>query len=63
MKEKKHSKDTEQEIENGEPKENDSPVAKRLSYEEKLTYVTAIAKPMAHKKLAKKIYKLIKKGK
>lgn len=33
-----------------------------LSYEEKLENVSVIAKPMASKKLAKKIYKLIKKG-
>ncbi|KAJ8865652.1 hypothetical protein PR048_033172 [Dryococelus australis] len=33
-----------------------------LSYEEKLKFVSPIAKPMAPRKLAKKIYKLIKKG-
>lgn len=33
-----------------------------MSYEEKLRLVNAIAKPMASKKLAKKIYKCIKKG-
>lgn len=33
-----------------------------LSYEEKLKYVNAIAKPMAPKKLSKKIYKCIKKA-
>ncbi|XP_018334220.1 H/ACA ribonucleoprotein complex subunit 2-like protein [Agrilus planipennis] len=33
-----------------------------LSYEEKLKYVNVIAKPMASKKLAKKIFKLIKKA-
>ncbi|XP_029039573.1 H/ACA ribonucleoprotein complex subunit 2-like protein [Osmia bicornis bicornis] len=33
-----------------------------LSYEEKLKYTNAIAKPMAPKKLAKKIYKCIKKA-
>merc|ERR1712179_96546 len=32
------------------------------SYEEKLKFVSVIAKPMASKKLTKKIYKLIKKG-
>jgi len=32
------------------------------SYEEKLRYVTPIAKPMAPKKLTKKIYKCIKKA-
>jgi len=32
------------------------------SYEEKLKFVSVIAKPMANKKLTKKIYKLIKKG-
>lgn len=32
------------------------------SYEEKLAYVTPIAKPMASKKLAKKCFKLIKKA-
>lgn len=34
-----------------------------LTYEEKLENVSVIAKPMAPKKLAKKCYKLIKKGK
>lgn len=34
-----------------------------MSYEEKLQLVNAIAKPIASKKLAKKIYKCIKKGK
>ncbi|XP_003708565.1 NHP2 ribonucleoprotein [Megachile rotundata] len=33
-----------------------------LSYEEKLKYTNAIAKPMAPKKLTKKIYKCIKKA-
>lgn len=33
-----------------------------LSYEDKLKYCSVIAKPMASRKLAKKIYKLIKKG-
>lgn len=33
-----------------------------LTYEEKLKYTNTIAKPMAPKKLAKKIYKCIKKG-
>lgn len=32
------------------------------TYEEKLQYASAIAKPMAPKKLTKKCYKLIKKG-
>merc|ERR1711942_278468 len=32
------------------------------SYEDKLKFVSVIAKPMANKKLTKKIYKLIKKG-
>lgn len=34
-----------------------------LSYEDKLEFVSVIAKPMASKKLTKKCYKLIKKGK
>lgn len=34
-----------------------------LTYEEKVANCNAIAKPMASKKLAKKCYKLIKKGK
>lgn len=36
--------------------------SKGLSYEEKLENVNTIAKPMASKKLTKKIYKCIKKG-
>lgn len=34
-----------------------------MTYEEKLRFVSVIAKPMAPKKLAKKITKCIKKGK
>lgn len=34
-----------------------------ISYEEKLRLMNAIAKPIASKKLTKKIYKCIKKGK
>lgn len=37
-------------------------VKPELSYEDKLNFVSVIAKPMASKKLAKKCYKLIKKG-
>lgn len=37
--------------------------APEVSYEEKLRLVNAIAKPIAPKKLTKKIYKCIKKGK
>ena len=33
-----------------------------ISYEEKCKYVSVIAQPMASKKLAGRIYKLIKKG-
>ncbi|XP_023330004.1 H/ACA ribonucleoprotein complex subunit 2-like protein [Eurytemora carolleeae] len=33
-----------------------------MSYEEKLKYVSVVATPIASKKFAKKIYKLIKKG-
>lgn len=33
-----------------------------LTYEEKVAHCNVIAKPMASKKLAKKCYKLIKKG-
>lgn len=36
--------------------------APEISYEEKLQFVNAISKPMASKKLTKKIYKCIKKG-
>ncbi|XP_055328138.1 H/ACA ribonucleoprotein complex subunit 2-like protein [Paramacrobiotus metropolitanus] len=40
-----------------------SEVPQKASYEERLLYVTEIAKPMADKKLTKRIYKLIKKAK
>lgn len=33
-----------------------------ITYEEKVTNCSVIAKPMASKKLAKKCYKLVKKG-
>lgn len=44
--------------------EADTTVVKQeeLSYEDKMKFVSVIAKPMASRKLAKKIYKLIKKG-
>merc|ERR1712210_34613 len=45
------------ENENGDDTVNEGP-----SYEEKLRFVSVIAKPMASKKLAKKVYKVIKKG-
>merc|ERR1712015_367977 len=41
---------------------NDSQTEAGPSYEEKLKFVSCIAKPMASKKLTKKLYKLIKKG-
>ena len=41
---------------------NDSQTDAGPSYEEKLRFVSCIAKPMASKKLTKKLYKLIKKG-
>merc|ERR1711878_232138 len=34
----------------------------KVSYEEKLKFVRVVSKPMASKKLAKKLYKCIKKG-
>ena len=40
----------------------DESVAEGPSYEDKLRFVSVIAKPMASKKLTKKVYKLIKKG-
>lgn len=43
-------------------KEADSGDVIEISYEEKLKYTNPIAKPMASKKLTKKIYKCIKKG-
>merc|ERR1712228_560800 len=36
--------------------------AEEMSYEDRLKYVSVISKPMAPKKLTKKIYKCIKKG-
>ncbi|XP_006609354.1 H/ACA ribonucleoprotein complex subunit 2-like protein [Apis dorsata] len=43
-------------------KEADSGDVIEISYEEKLKYTNSIAKPMASKKLTKKIYKCIKKA-
>lgn len=43
-------------------KEGDGADATEISYESKLKYINTIAKPMAPKKLTKKIYKCIKKG-
>lgn len=36
---------------------------RKVSYDEKLAHVSVIAQPMASRKLTKKLYKLIKKGK
>lgn len=36
--------------------------ADELTYEQKIAFCNVLAKPMAPKKLAKKCYKLIKKG-
>ena len=47
----------------GETMDVDSGEQLRVSYEDRLLFITPIAKPMASKKLTKKIYKLIKKGK
>lgn len=44
-------------------KEENVDALEGMSYEEKLELVNPIAKPMAPKKLTKKIYKCIKKGK
>lgn len=41
---------------------NESQTEEGPSYEDKLKFVSCIAKPMASKKLTKKLYKLIKKG-
>lgn len=46
----------------GEEMEVEEAGQAKVSYEDRLLYVTEIAKPMASKKLTKKIYKLIKKG-
>merc|ERR1711935_855870 len=51
-------------IKMGKDKNNES-IAEgedKVSYEEKLKFVSVIAKPMASKKLSKKLYKCIKKG-
>lgn len=56
-KEKKEKKDKVEET-----AEADVTVAGEMSYEDKLEFVAVIAKPMASKKLAKRVYKVIKKG-
>ncbi|XP_033341617.1 NHP2 ribonucleoprotein [Megalopta genalis] len=43
-------------------KDNDNAPSNAETYEEKLKYVNSIAYPMAPKKLAKKIYKCVKKA-
>jgi len=56
-KEKKEKKDKVEETGEG-----DTTIAGEMSYEDKLEFVAVIAKPMANKKLAKRVYKVIKKG-
>ena len=53
----KEKKEKAAEAENG-----DETVTEGPSYEDKLKFVSVIAKPMASKKFTKKVYKLIKKG-
>lgn len=43
-------------------KDLDESVKAEDNYEDKLVFVNTISKPMAGKKLTKKVYKLIKKG-
>ena len=50
------------EEEDAEMEDAGAPGKEKVSYEDRLLYVTPIAQPMASKKLTKKIYKLIKKG-
>merc|ERR1712106_1271783 len=45
-----------------EAENGDETVTEGPSYEDKLKFVSVIAKPMASKKFTKKVYKLIKKG-
>merc|ERR1712111_227883 len=54
-KEKKKSISLDESQSNGDTKEE-------ISYEDRLKFVSVISKPMASKKLAKKLYKCIKKG-
>jgi H/ACA ribonucleoprotein complex subunit 2 len=56
----KEKKEKKAETSTAEPAE--TTIGGEMSYEDKLSYVAVIAKPMANKKLAKKAYKLIKKG-
>merc|ERR1712228_572387 len=42
--------------------QNNGTDAEEMSYEDRLKYVSIISKPMAPKKLTKKLYKCIKKG-
>ena len=46
----------------GKVEDADESTAEGPSYEDKLKFVSVIAKPMASKKLTKKLHKLIKKG-
>lgn len=62
-KEKKIKVEKEAEVEKDTGNETmDTTDEKVLSYEEKVKYVSIIAKPLASRKMAKKIYKLIKKA-
>merc|ERR1711973_551372 len=54
-KEKKAKKNLDESQDNGEAKDE-------ISYEDRLKFVSVIIKPMASKKLAKKLYKCVKKG-
>merc|ERR1712198_716741 len=54
-KDKKAKKSLDESQSNGDSKDE-------ISYEDRLKFVSVISKPMASKKLAKKLYKCIKKG-
>lgn len=61
---KKDKRKSEVEVEDADDNEhgNEGNTEEKISWEEKIRYLNVISKPLASKKLTKKIYKTIKKG-
>lgn len=60
---KKSKQEAKEEGNDAEAMETTIDESGKPSYEELLNHVSVIAKPMASRKLTKKVYKLLKKGK
>lgn len=60
---KSRKSDVQQEVDGSDDTAGKSPVKTKLSWEDKVKYLSPIASPLATKKLTKKIYRIISKAK